>query len=85
MYRIFLKWFIFSFIILLCIAYSIAIYAMGLDQLLGVIFNGIINDLLMLTAPSIVVAISLTRWQLKKEKGSQLTLIRSFLLHQHIK
>lgn len=68
MYRIFLKWFIFSFIILLCIAYSIAIYAIGLDQLLGVIFNGIINDLLMLTAPSIVVAISLTRWQLKKER-----------------
>lgn len=68
MYIIFLKWFIFSFIILLCIAYSIAIYAIGLDQLLGVIFNGIINDLLMLTGPSIVVAISLTRWQLKKRK-----------------
>lgn len=66
MYKIFLKWFLIAFISLLLISYAIVIYYIGFNQLLNVLFEDIYYNLLMLSSPTLVVAILLTRWELKK-------------------
>lgn len=67
MYIVFLKWFIASFIVLLLISYSIVTFYIGFDKTFPTFFEGPIQDKLMLLAPSIVVSILLTKWQLKNE------------------
>lgn len=67
MYIVFLKWFIASFIVLLLISYSIVAFYIGFDKTFHTFFEDPIQDKLMLLAPSIVVSILLTKWQLKNE------------------
>jgi len=68
----FIKWFVISFTVLLLISYLIVIYYIGFDETLHIFFKDPIHGELMLVAPSIVTAISLTKWQHQQQQKSSI-------------
>lgn len=54
------------FMIFIVISYSIVIYTIGFSQTKSIIFHNFFYNIFMIFVPSFVVAISLTRWELKK-------------------
>lgn len=65
MFKKFLKWFATMFMIFVTISYSIVISKIGLNPTKNIFFNDFFYNMLMICTPSFVVAISLTRWELK--------------------
>lgn len=73
---VYLKWFLFFikrflifFIIIWFISTNIVIYTIGLDKFKLVFFDGLLRDLLILSAPCFILSIFLTSKEYKGRKN----------------